>query len=185
MKIIVDAMGGDNAPIEIVKGAIAACEEYGVDIILTGRGEEILRTLEKMGRKELPKGIEIANANEVIAMEDDPVAAVREKKDSSMIVGLAMLRDGLGDAISWQHWSLLSGSTLYVRVRGTPRSAGSHCSMKRCVLIDLRKRRVYARIPFSLHIWGLYAQRVLRSKNPGWSSISARSVSRDGSPNRG
>ncbi|NLT13017.1 MAG: phosphate acyltransferase PlsX [Clostridiales bacterium] len=126
MKIIVDAMGGDNAPIEIVKGAIAACEEYKVEIILTGRGEEILRTLEKMGRKELPKGIEIANANEIITMEDDPVTAVREKKDSSMIVGLAMLRDGLGDAMvsAGSTGALLSGSTLYIkRIRGIRRAA--------------------------------------------------------------
>jgi hypothetical protein len=98
MKIIIDAMGGDNAPDEIIKGALLAAEEYKIEIILTGKGEVILRSLEKMGRKELPKGIEIANANEVISMEEDPVTAIREKKDSSMSVGLAMLRDGLGDA---------------------------------------------------------------------------------------
>lgn len=126
MKIIVDAMGGDNAPDEIVKGAIAACEEYGVEVILTGRGEDILRSLEKMGRKEVPKGIEIANASEVIAMDEDPVTAIREKKDSSMVVGLTMLRDGLGDAFvsAGSTGALLSGSTLIVkRIRGIRRAA--------------------------------------------------------------
>ena len=126
MKIIVDAMGGDNAPDEIVKGAIDACETLGIEIILTGKGEEILRSLEKMGRKELPKGIEIAHASEVITMEEDPVAAIREKKDSSMVVGLNMLRDGVGDAMvsAGSTGALLSGSTLIVkRIRGIRRAA--------------------------------------------------------------
>jgi glycerol-3-phosphate acyltransferase PlsX len=126
LKIIVDAMGGDNAPDEIVKGAIEACESMGIEIILTGRGEEILRSLEKMGRKELPKGIEIAHASEVISMEEDPVAAVREKKNSSMVVGLNMLRDGVGDAMvsAGSTGALLSGSTVIVkRIRGIRRAA--------------------------------------------------------------
>jgi glycerol-3-phosphate acyltransferase PlsX len=119
-------MGGDNAPDEIVKGAVLAVEDYKIEIILTGRGEDILRSLEKMGRKELPKGIEIMNANEVISMDEDPVTAIREKKDSSMSVGLAMLRDGLGDAFvsAGSTGALLSGSTLLVkRIRGIRRAA--------------------------------------------------------------
>lgn len=126
MKIIIDAMGGDNAPDEIVKGAIEACDEYGVEIILTGKGEDILRSLEKMGRTELPKGIEIAHASEVIAMDEDPVTAIREKKDSSMSVGLTMLRDGQGDAMvsAGSTGALLSGSTLIIkRIRGIRRAA--------------------------------------------------------------
>ena len=126
MKIIVDAMGGDNAPDEIVRGAIEACETLGVEIILTGKGDEILRSLEKMGRKELPKGIEIAHASEIITMEEDPTAAVREKKDSSMVVGLNMLRDGAGDAMvsAGSTGALLSGSTLLIkRIRGIRRAA--------------------------------------------------------------
>ena len=69
MKIIVDAMGGDHAPDEIVKGAVMASEEYGVDIILTGRVEDVLRSFEKLGYKDLPPRIEIANAASVIRME--------------------------------------------------------------------------------------------------------------------
>jgi phosphate acyltransferase len=126
MKIIVDAMGGDNAPDEIVKGAIQACEEYKIEIILTGKGEAILRSLEKMGRKELPKGIEIAHADDVITMEEDPVTAIRDKKNSSMVIGLTMLRDGLGDALvsAGSTGALLSGATLIVkRIRGVRRAA--------------------------------------------------------------
>ncbi len=126
MKVIIDAMGGDNAPDEIVKGAVDACEQLGVDIILTGQGEAILRTLDRMGRKELPRGMEIANATEVIAMDEDPVAAIRDKKDSSLSVGLALLRDGHGDALvsAGSTGALLSGATLIVkRIRGIRRAA--------------------------------------------------------------
>ena len=80
MKIIVDAMGGDNAPFEIVKGAISAAKEFNAHIILTGRVEEILRCIEKMGLKELPAGVEIANATEVIEMDEEPVMAYRKRK---------------------------------------------------------------------------------------------------------
>lgn len=126
MKIIVDAMGGDHAPDEIVKGAVMASEEYGVDIILTGRVEDVLRSFEKLGYKELPPRIEIANAATVIQMDEDPVEAIREKKDSSMVVGLTMLRDGKADAMvsAGSTGALLTGATLIVRrVRGIRRAA--------------------------------------------------------------
>lgn len=126
MKIIVDAMGGDNAPFEIVKGAVMAAEELNIDIILTGKGEEILGSLQKLGKKELPRGIEIAHASEVIHMHDDPVAVIRTKKDSSMAVGLRMLKEGAGDAMvsAGNTGALLSGSTLIVkRVNGIRRAA--------------------------------------------------------------
>lgn len=126
MKIIIDAMGGDNAPDEIVKGAVDAAAAYKVDIILTGDGEAILKSFQKMGMSGLPKGIEIAHASESISMEEDPVTAIREKKDSSIVVGLTMLRDGLGDAMvsAGSTGALLSGATLVVkRIRGIRRAA--------------------------------------------------------------
>ncbi len=126
MKIIVDAMGGDNAPDEIVRGAVEAAEAYGVEIVLTGKGEEILKSLDKMGRKQLPQGVEVANASQVVMMGEDPVAATREKKDSSMSVGLTMLRDGFGDAFvsAGSTGAVLSAATLIVkRIRGIRRAA--------------------------------------------------------------
>lgn len=126
MKIIVDAMGGDNAPFEIVKGAISAAKEFDAHIILTGRVEEILRCIEKMGLKELPAGVEIANATEVIEMDEEPVMAYRKKKDSSMTVGLNMLKEGQGDAMvsAGSTGALLSGATLVVkRIPGVKRAA--------------------------------------------------------------
>ena len=98
MKIIVDAMGGDNAPQAPVMGAIQANQEYGVGITLVGRGEEILKVLEENGIKDLPAGVEIAHASEVVEMCDNPATAFREKKDSSLTVGLNLLKSGAGDA---------------------------------------------------------------------------------------
>jgi glycerol-3-phosphate acyltransferase PlsX len=126
MKIIVDAMGGDNAPFEIVKGAVMAAEEFNTEITLVGRGEEILRCFEQMDIKDIPTGIEIANASQVVEMEDDPASVTRVKTDSSMTVALKLLHDGKADAMvsAGSTGALLSGATLIVkRIRGIRRAA--------------------------------------------------------------
>ena len=122
MKIIIDAMGGDNAPREIVKGALRARRELGVDIILVGREEEIKRCLTG---DELHQ-VEIVDAREVVTMEDDPSTATRRKRDSSMTVALNLLRDGKGDALvsAGSTGALLTGATLIVkRIKGIRRAA--------------------------------------------------------------
>lgn len=122
MKIIIDAMGGDNAPQEIVKGAVKAKKELGVDIILVGQKEKVEECLKNEGCAD----IEIVDAREVITMEDDPSTATRRKKDSSMAVSLTMLRDGMGDAVvsAGSTGALLTGATLTVkRIRGIRRAA--------------------------------------------------------------
>lgn len=126
MKIIVDAMGGDNAPEEIVKGSLKAVEESGVEVIIVGKGEEILKVLEQEGIGKLPQGVEIVNATEVIEIDEDPATAFRVKKDSSLTVALNLLKDGVGDALvsAGSTGALLSGATLVVkRVRGIRRAA--------------------------------------------------------------
>jgi phosphate acyltransferase len=125
MKVIIDAMGGDHAPKEAVRGAIRAAAE-GIEIILVGRGEEILACFEKEGLNPLPKGVEIKHAAEVIEMEDDPTTVIRHKRDSSMTVGLGLLHDGVGDAFvsAGSTGALLSGATLIVkRIKGIRRAA--------------------------------------------------------------
>ncbi len=126
MKIIVDAMGGDNAPLEIVRGALLAAKDFDAEIILVGRGEDILRALEELGETDLPSNVQISNASQVVDMEDDPATAVtRLKPDSSMSVGLRALRDGAADAMvsAGSTGALLSGATLVVkRVRGIRRA---------------------------------------------------------------
>ena len=126
MKIIVDAMGGDNAPQAPVMGAIQANKEEGVEIILVGKGEEILKTLAANGISDLPAGVEIAHASEVVEMCDDPATAFRKKKDSSLTVGLTLLKNGAGDAFvsAGSTGALLSGATLVTkRIKGIRRAA--------------------------------------------------------------
>ena len=126
MKIIVDAMGGDHAPMEIVRGALQAAEQDGLDVVLVGKGEKLLQVLDAEGYKSLPKGVEIANATQVIAMEDNPATAFREKKDSSLVVALNLMKEGDGDAVvsAGSTGALLSAATLIAkRVRGIRRAA--------------------------------------------------------------
>ena len=126
MRIILDAMGGDNAPMAPVMGAIQAVKDFGAQITLVGRGEEILEAMRSQGLQDLPEGLEIANADEVVDMHDDPANVIRKKKNSSMVVGLKMLSDGQGDAFvsAGSTGALLSGATLIVkRVKGIRRAS--------------------------------------------------------------
>jgi len=119
-------MGGDNAPDEIVRGAINAAQEPGIEVSLVGRSEDILRAAGCKDIRELPDGIKIVSASEVIEICDDPATAIRTKKDSSLSVGLALLRDDRGDALvsAGSTGALLSGATLIVkRIRGIRRAA--------------------------------------------------------------
>lgn len=124
MKIIVDAMGGDNAPLEIVKGAVQAKHRFGVDIVLTGDEKAIRDALAACGAKE--NDVTIVPTTELVEMCDDPSTVFRRKKDTSMGVGLTMLRDGAGDAFvsAGSTGALLTGATLITkRVRGIRRAA--------------------------------------------------------------
>ncbi len=126
LKIILDAMGGDFAPEAPVLGAIDAANAYGAHITLVGRGEEILEVLKKNNIPNLPDGVEICHAEEVVDMHDDPSNVIRKKKNSSMVVGLRMLAEEKGDAFvsAGSTGALLSGATLIVkRVRGIRRAA--------------------------------------------------------------
>ena len=126
MRIIIDAMGGDNAPKAPVLGGLQAHAEYGVDITLVGRGEDILSVLKENGVDQLPEGVEIAHASEVVEICDNPANAFREKKDSSLTVGLTMLKNGEGDAFvsAGSTGAILSAATLLVkRIRGIRRAA--------------------------------------------------------------
>ena len=125
MKIIVDAMGGDNAPQAIVQGAVDAQKEFGVDIVLVGREDAVRPCLAACGAAGNGH-ITVRPASEVITMSDDPSTATRHKKDASMTVALNMLRDGEGDAVvsAGSTGALLTGATLIVRrIRGIRRAA--------------------------------------------------------------
>lgn len=125
MKIILDAMGGDNAPQAVVEGAVAAAGEFDAQIVLVGREDEVNACLAAAGGKDLPN-ITVVHAEEIVTMEDDPTRACSRKKDSSMAVALRMLKDGEGDAAisAGSTGALLSGATLIVkRIKGIRRAA--------------------------------------------------------------
>lgn len=126
MKIIVDAMGGDNAPLEIVKGALSAQKRFGVDIVLTGDEAAIRAAARSCGYDALPANVTIVPTAETVEMCDDPSTVFRRKKDTSMGVGLTMLREGEGDALvsAGSTGALLTGATLITkRIRGIRRAA--------------------------------------------------------------
>lgn len=126
MKVIIDAMGGDFAPQVTVEGALQAVKEYGTEVILVGRAEKILTCLEEMGIKDLPQGIEIVHAEEVVEAEDNPATVAREKKNSSMAMGLGLLKEDRAAAFisAGNTGALLTSATLIIkRVRGIRRAA--------------------------------------------------------------
>ena len=172
MRIIVDAMGGDNAPEEIVKGAVRAKRELGVDVTLVGIEDKVRACLKAEGCAD--GEVEVVNASEIVTMEDDPSTATRRKKDSSMAVALTMLKDGKGDAVvsAGSTGALLTGATLTVkRIRGIRRAAmapvlpsGEHGVM----LIDCGANAectVEYLLQFA-YLGSYYAQKVLGVENP-------------------
>ena len=112
MRILVDAMGGDLAPKAAALGAIRAAQELGMEVVLVGRGEAILQCLKENGVETLPKGVEIANAEDVVDMHDDPATVIRARKDSSMVVGLLNIgtEDSKGTELQKQTYSLLENA---------------------------------------------------------------------------
>lgn len=129
MKILVDAMGGDNAPDAVIKGAAAAINQIDAEVCLIGQEAVInTRSRELLGKqiKDISDRLSIYNAKEKIEMEDIPTQAIKNKKDSSMVVGFNLLKEGKGDVFisAGNSGALLTGATLLVgRIRGIDRPA--------------------------------------------------------------
>ena len=124
MKIIVDAFGGDNAPLSVLQGAEMAVKEYGVTVMLSG-DENKIRDCAKENNISLD-GMEILHADDIISMHDDPTEIIKSKKNSSMAVGMKALADGLGDAFvsAGSTGALVVGGSLIVkRIKGVKRVA--------------------------------------------------------------
>jgi len=123
MRIVIDAMGGDNAPDEIIKGVVAAADIVDAELILVGKEKVIKEKLEEYDKK---KNITIKNATEVITMEEIPTKAIKSKKDSSMVVGLNMIKEKEADIFisAGSTGALLTGALLNVgRIKGINRPA--------------------------------------------------------------
>ena len=101
MVILVDAMGGDNAPDAVVRGTVKAASEVHAEIVLVGNEEIINKKVKEYFGKnkieEMASNIRIHNTTETIEMEDIPTVAIKHKKDSSMVVGFNLLKEGKGD----------------------------------------------------------------------------------------
>ena len=126
MRLIIDAMGGDLAPQAPVAGALQAIQTYGCQVILVGQEEVIRQTLAKEGVTNLPDGLTIHNATQVIEICDNPSTAWRRKKDSSLTVGMNLLMAGEGDAFlsAGSTGAILTGATFLVkRIPGIRRAA--------------------------------------------------------------
>ncbi len=129
MKIILDAMGGDNAPDANIRGAVNAINKVKAEVILVGKEEIIRNKVKEFYGKEIEEisdRLKIKNATETIEMEDQPTVAIKHKKDSSMVVGFNMLKQDEGDVFisAGNSGALLAGATLLVgRIKGIDRPA--------------------------------------------------------------
>jgi len=129
MKILLDAMGGDNAPDAVIRGAVSAINEISAEVCLIGQEHVLNAKIKEFYGKDLSEisdRLSIKNASEIINMEDTPTVAIKNKKDSSMVVGFNMLKNGEGDVFisAGNSGALLTGATLLVgRIRGIDRPA--------------------------------------------------------------
>lgn len=124
MKIAVDAMGGDNAPSEIIKGCVEAIESLPVQLLLVGQSDKIKHELKKY--KFDKNKIEIVQASEIIGNDEAPTVAIKKKKDSSIVVGLNLVKQQKAEAFisAGCTGALLTGATVIVgRLKGVERPA--------------------------------------------------------------
>ena len=146
MVILVDAMGGDNAPDAVIKGAVNAIEEVESEVWLIGNENIIKSKIKEFYGKEdiseISQRLKIYNTTEVIEMEDIPTQAIKHKKDSSMVVGFKLLKEEKGDVFlsAGNSGALLTGATLLIgRIKGIDRPAMAPmlpAYKKRLMLID-------------------------------------------------
>ena len=174
MKIIIDAMGGDHAPLEIVKGALAGQRRLGVELVFTGDESAIMVAAKSCGVETLPEGVTIRHTAEEVSMHDDPATVFRRKKDTSMGVGLTMLKNGEGDALisAGSTGALLTGATLITkRVRGIRRAAMAPIiptTTGKAILIDCGANAECTAeylVQFA-HLGSFYAKSMLGLENP-------------------
>ena len=173
MKIIVDAMGGDNAPLEIIKGSVDAHKELGAEIILVGQ-EDVIKKVSVDNSIDLTD-MEIVNAPDVITMEDEADSVLKKKPDSSMAVAMRMLAEGKGDAFvsAGNSGAVCVGATLIVkRIKGIKRPGFApimpHFNGGCFMLMD-SGANVEARPEMLLqyaHMGSAYMEKVMKVSNP-------------------
>ncbi|MCH5324121.1 MAG: phosphate acyltransferase PlsX [Eubacterium sp.] len=172
LKIAVDAFGGDNAPDEVVKGAVSAVKEYDVTVILTGDKSKLEECFSRLGLSK--DGIEIVDADGIIEIEDDPKQILKEKKDCSMGKALALAASGEADAMvsAGSTAALVMGGTLTVkRIKGVKRPAmapilpgtdGNYILLDGGANLDCRPEMIKQ---FAV-MGSIYMERIMGTKSP-------------------
>ena len=172
MNIIVDAFGGDNAPLEIIKGCVEAVAEYNINVTLTGDETKIKNVFSENSLSM--DNIDICHCTQKITMEDSAESVLKEKKDSSMAVGLCLLNEGKGDAFvsAGNSGALCVGATLAIkRIKGIKRPAfapvmpsesGFFMLMDGGANVECRPEMLYQ---FAV-MGSIYMEKVMGIKNP-------------------
>ncbi len=177
MKIIVDAFGGDNAPEAVCEAAAKNAGKLGAEIILVGK-EDVIRA--ELAKYSSPEGISIVNADEVIENSDEPVKAIKQKKNSSLAVGAKMLADGEGDVFvsCGSTGALLAAGLLIVgRIKGVKRPALATLLPSEkgpVMLIDSGANTACKAENFAqfAHMGTIYMQGVMGMENPSVGLVS-------------
>ncbi|RME46373.1 MAG: phosphate acyltransferase PlsX [Chloroflexi bacterium] len=172
MKIVLDAMGGDHAPAVTVEGGVLAARSLGDTVILVGRQDVVNQELAKHDTTQLD--LPVVHASEVIEMEEHPATAVRSKKDSSMVVGMELVRRGEADAFVsvGNTGGVLAAALLHLgRIKGVKRPALSTIFPTRtghCFMLDIGANAdVKPEYLYQFATMGAaYAELVLGFKNP-------------------
>ena len=173
MRIIVDAMGGDNAPESAAWGGALAAKEYGEEVLLVGDPDKVAAVLKDKGMEHTP-GVTIMPASDLVDMHDDPATVLRHKPDSSMAVAFKLLKSGEGDALvsAGNTGALLTGATLYGgRIKGIRRGALAPvmpCKSGQVMLCDAgANTECTAEMLLQFAFLGsLYAEKINGVKNP-------------------
>ncbi len=180
MRIVVDAMGGDHAPAVVVDGAVQAARDLGLEIILVGQEELVQPELSKFDTAGLP--ITLRHASEVIEMDEKPAAAVKAKKDSSMVVAVEYVKRGEADAFftAGNSGGALAAALFRLgRIRGIKRPAistvfPSQTPQGFCIILDIGANtdcKPEYLVQFA-HMGSIYAERVLGVSNPRVAIVS-------------
>ncbi len=188
MKIAVDAMGGDHAPAAPVEGAVLAAREYGVTVVLVGRPEAIEPELARHDTSGL--SVEIEPASQVIGMEEQPALAVRSKPDSSMVVGMKLLKAGHVDGFfsAGNTGGMLAAAIFHLgRIKGIKRPALSTIfptAHGHCLLLDVgANAEVKPEFLVQFALMGhVYASRVLGVHAPRVGLVSNGEEETKGTP---
>ena len=191
MRILLDGMGGDNAPYAVCEGAVLAANEIEHEIVIIGDEEKINEALKKICRGNTPENISVVHASEVITNNEAPALAVRRKKDSSIVRGMNMLKAGEGDLLisAGSTGALLAGGLLLIgRIKGIDRPAictiypilGSRASLL-CDAGANAECKARNLVDFAL-MSSIYMEKVLGRENPTVALVNIGEEEEKGSP---